>query len=104
MYFSFDFSENKWRDTKVDGDTVPYARYGHSAVLYQVSSFIFALTLLVWQQEGHPACKKLSGGVLVWLSVGGRGAYLHMAQLVTLPLTVSCVSKIQIGSGSGSTR
>jgi len=27
------------------------------------------LTLLVGQQEGHPACKKLSGGVLPWLSV-----------------------------------
>jgi len=28
-----------------------------------------ALTLLAGRQEGHPACKKLSGGVLVWLSV-----------------------------------
>jgi len=28
-----------------------------------------ALTLLVGWQEGHPACKKLSGGVLAWLSV-----------------------------------
>jgi len=28
-----------------------------------------ALTLLVERQEGHPACKKLSGGVLAWLSV-----------------------------------
>jgi len=28
-----------------------------------------ALTLLVERQEGHPACKKLSGGVLTWLSV-----------------------------------
>ena len=28
-----------------------------------------ALTLLVGRQEGHPACKKLSSGVLVWLSV-----------------------------------
>jgi len=28
-----------------------------------------ALTLLVGQQEGHPACKKLTGGVLAWLSV-----------------------------------
>ena len=28
-----------------------------------------ALTLLVGCQEGHPACKKLSGGVLAWLSV-----------------------------------
>ena len=28
-----------------------------------------ALTLLVGWQEGHPACKKLIGGVLAWLSV-----------------------------------
>jgi len=28
-----------------------------------------ALTLLVGRQEGHPVCKKLSGGVLAWLSV-----------------------------------
>jgi len=28
-----------------------------------------ALTLLAGQQEGHPACKKLSGGLLAWLSV-----------------------------------
>jgi len=30
----------------------------------------------------------------------GQGAYLHMAQLKPLPLTVSCFSKIQIGSGT----
>ena len=28
-----------------------------------------ALTLLVGRQEGHPACKKLSGEVLAWFSV-----------------------------------
>ena len=28
-----------------------------------------ALTLLVGRQKGHPACKKLSGGMLAWLSV-----------------------------------
>jgi len=28
-----------------------------------------ALTLLVGRQEGHPACKNLSGEVLAWLSV-----------------------------------
>ena len=28
-----------------------------------------ALTLLVGQQEGHPACQNQSGGVLAWLSV-----------------------------------
>jgi len=37
---------------------------------YQVSTRAFsALTLLVGRQEGHPACKKQSGGVLAWLSV-----------------------------------
>ena len=34
------------------------------------SAFAFsALMLLVGRQEGHPACKKLSGRVLAWLSV-----------------------------------
>ena len=28
-----------------------------------------ALTLVVGRQEGHPACRKLSGGVLAWLSL-----------------------------------
>ena len=32
-------------------------------------SSVSALTLLVGRQEGHSACKKLSGGLLVWLSV-----------------------------------
>jgi len=31
-----------------------------------------ALTLLVGRQEGHPACKTLSGVVLAWLSVWGE--------------------------------
>jgi len=35
---------------------------------YFLSDSFSALTLLVGRQEGHPACKKLSGGVLVWLS------------------------------------
>jgi len=55
------------------------------------------LTLLVGQQEGHPACKKTewwSAGVIVCLELN---ADLHMAQLMPLPLTVSCFSKIQIG-------
>jgi len=33
------------------------------------SNAFIALTLLVGWLEGHLACKKLSGGVLVWLSV-----------------------------------
>jgi len=31
-----------------------------------------ALTLLVGRQEGHPASKKLSGGMLVWLYVWSK--------------------------------
>jgi len=55
-----------------------------------------ALTLLVGRQEGHPACKKQwwAAGVVICLE---RGADLHMAQLMLLPLTVSCFTKIQIG-------
>jgi len=38
--------------------------------LYQTILTTFsALTLLVGQPEGHPACKKLSGGVMAWLSI-----------------------------------
>jgi len=51
---------------------------------------------LVGRQEGHPACKKTEwwgAGVVICLE---RGADLHMAQLMPLPLTVSCFSKIQI--------
>ena len=53
-----------------------------------------ALMLLVGRQEGQPACKKLSAGVVICLE---RRTDLHMAQLMPQPLTVSCFSKIQIG-------
>jgi len=32
-----------------------------------------ALMLLAGWQEGHPACKKLSGGMLAWLCVWVKG-------------------------------
>ena len=60
---------------------------------------VCALMLLVGWQEGHPACKKLCGGLLAWLCLE-RGADLQMAQLMPLPLTVSCFSKILSGTGS----
>ena len=56
-----------------------------------------ALTLLVGRQEGHPACKKTEwwgAGMVVCLE---RGADLHTAPLMPLPLTVSCFSKILTG-------
>jgi len=52
---------------------------------------------LVGRQEGHPACKKTEwwgAGVVICLE---RGADLHMAQLLPMPPTISCLSKIQIG-------
>jgi len=55
------------------------------------------LTLLVGRQKGHPACKKLEWwgtGMVICLE---QDADLHMAQLMPLPLTVPCFSKIQIG-------
>jgi len=65
-----------------------------------------ALTLLVGRQEGHPACKKpewWDAGMVICLELG---ADLHMAQLMPLPLTVSCFSKIPTGFafGTGSPR
>ena len=77
-------------------------------VSYYGSAFS-ALTLLVGRQEGHPACKKLSGGVMCNTDIAHtygsdgvvicleQGADLHMAQLMLLPLTVSGFSKIRIG-------
>ena len=56
-----------------------------------------ALTLPVGRQEGHPAGKKTEWwgtGMVICLELG---ADLHMAQVMPLPLTVSCFSKIQIG-------
>jgi len=40
------------------------------ALIFEIA--FSALTLLVGWQEGYLACKKLSGGVLAWLSVWGK--------------------------------
>ena len=56
-----------------------------------------ALTPSVGRQEGHPACKKLEWWGTDMVICLERDADLHMAQLMPLPLTVSCFSKIQIG-------
>jgi len=52
--------------------------------------------LLVGQQEGHPVCKKTGWwgtGMVICLE---QGADLHTAQLMPLPLTVSCFSKSKL--------
>jgi len=53
------------------------------------------MLLVVWQ-EGHPACKKSVVGCWCGYLLGAR-CKLHMAELMPLPLTFSCSSKIQIG-------
>ena len=60
LYFRFfTFSDLYWVCLSVFSCTVLFVSISHA---------FSALTLLVGQQEGHPACKKLSGGVLAWLS------------------------------------
>jgi len=65
-------------------------------MLQGISSAFSALTLLVGWWKGIWPVKNWRGICL------GRGADLHMAQQMPLPLTVSCCSKIQIGSGTSS--
>jgi len=72
-----------------------------TSVTYLFFSLLFiyafsALTLLAGRQEGHLPCKKLSGEVLAWLSVWSKVQTCVIAQLMPLPLTVSCFSRIQI--------
>jgi len=69
----------------------------HSLTAHHYHAFS-ALTLLAGRQKGHLVCKKTEwwgAGVVICLE---QGADLHMAQLMLLPLTVCCSSKIQIGS------
>jgi len=89
-----------------------------SVLLYQFpihQFFLYVLVpsdfVLVGWQEGHPSCKKLSGGMLAWLPVWTRSRFAYMAQLMPLPLTNSCSSKSRLVlpswfylSGTGSPR
>jgi len=53
---------------------------------FKVRPLVFsALTLLVQRQEGHPACKKLSVGVLAWLSV-----WSEVQTCITVPSWCHC--------------
>jgi len=52
--------------------------------------------LLVGWQEGHPAFKKLEWWGAGMVICPERGADLHIAQLMPLPLTISCSSKSRL--------
>ena len=65
-----------------------------SLILYRLEALQCFDAVVGWQ-EGHPACKKTEqwgAGVVICLE---RDA--DLAQLMPLPLTVSCFRKIQIG-------
>ena len=61
----FTYLQNSIYSTKYQ-----HNNHHHFTTIIQVNQkALSALTLLVERQEGHLACKKVSGGVLVWLSV-----------------------------------
>ena len=69
----------------------------HSCCCHRCCCYAFsALTLLVVWQEGHSACKKIQWWDAGMVMCMGQGADLHMAQLMLLPLTVSCSSKSRL--------
>jgi len=88
-----------WSNVYPNGTAVTNAarRQKTNKYFYNMQHFTLAfsaLMLLVGRQEWHPACKKTEwwgAGVVICLE---RDADLHMAQLMPLPLTVSCFSKI----------
>jgi len=75
----------------------PIQKYIHYLLSDPAEYAFSALTLLVGRQEEHPACKKLSSGVLAWLPVWSEmlaciwPSWFHCHSLSL------CFSKIQIG-------
>ena len=57
-----------WTEVHIEIRWIDLCGGRYAACYYHYCAFI-ALMLLVGRQERHPACKKLSGGVLLWLSV-----------------------------------
>ena len=56
-------------EAKISEGLVTVSSFCLNLLLLLVTIAFSALTLLVGRQEGDPACKKQSGGVLAWLSV-----------------------------------
>ena len=64
------FSPHKWGLAQSPScDCGQWQTMNHIVDMCPLTFAFSALTLLVGRQEAHPACKKLSGGVLAWLSV-----------------------------------
>ena len=95
--------ECRWWQPTHSPSCLPLSKSHPSSIQCLFVALVIICSVVVWFPsvlwccwlEGHTACKKLSGVMLVWLSVWSE-VQLHMAQLMPLPLTVSCFSKIQI--------
>ena len=80
-----------------EGELANHGPYLFTYLLNYLFTVFSALSLLVGQQEGHAAWKKTErwgAGLVICLE---RVSDLLMAQLMPLPLAVSCFSKIEIG-------
>jgi len=66
-FFRFNTARGDVQQTDTDHGTS--VTIGRIFAQHASDAAFSALMLLVGRQEGHPACKKLSGGVLAWLSV-----------------------------------
>jgi len=71
-----------------------------------------ALTLPVGLQEEHPVCKKLSGGVLAWLSVWSEvqtciwpsGCHYHSLSLASVKIQIGFTFLVPAHPGSSGQR
>jgi len=64
--------------------------------MYDCNFAFSVLILVVGRQEGHPACKKLSGGVLAWLFVWARCRFAYGQADATVTHYI-LLQKIQTG-------
>ena len=66
----------------------------------QIPQVLILTLFLDYKQEGHPACKKLSGDVLAWLSIWSVVQMIYMcSSWCHYHPIISCSSKIRNGIG-----
>jgi len=61
--------EKGYFEKKIPTEGIGFDTTGFPNCLYFPFNPFSALMLLIGRQEGHPACKKLSGRLVAWLSV-----------------------------------
>ena len=102
LSFKFDLPANdEGQIAVVAADVLHASELSKEAETVRVSILVYlcafsALMLLVWQQEGHPACKKTEWWNAIMVICLGRSACLYMSQLMPLTLTISCSSKSRL--------